>query len=91
MRGGLVVDVVAVQSEGVEGRLEVDGVGQHDGVGDQGQAQGLLGLLGMVAAADVAFVGEEHPAAQRVQALPRRSSGPVRRRARGDRLVRTGR
>ena len=63
MRGGLVVDVVAVQSEGVEGRLEVDGVGQHDGVGDQGQAQGLLGLLGVMPAADVVFVGEEQSAA----------------------------
>jgi len=27
MRGGLVVDVVAVLSEGIEGDLEVDGVG----------------------------------------------------------------
>lgn len=60
---------MAVLAQGVEDVLEVDGVKDHDGVGHEGEAQRLFGLLVVVAAPDVALVGEEDPPAEGVKAF----------------------
>jgi hypothetical protein len=48
--GGLVGDGVALAAEGVEDVLEVEGVEDHHGVGDEREAERLFGLLVIVAA-----------------------------------------
>ncbi|GEM_PF-1483318 len=69
VRGGFVGDGVAVVAQGIEGVAEICRRPQDRGVGDEGQAQGLIHLVVEVAATNMALVGEEQIAAQRVQAL----------------------
>lgn len=57
---------VALFLEACQGLLVVDGVPDDDGVGDEVEAQGLVGLLLGLAFADVALVGEEQEAPQGV-------------------------
>jgi hypothetical protein len=52
---GIVADVVFLTCGGVEDVLQVDGVEDDDGVGDEGEAERLFGLLLVVAPADVAL------------------------------------
>lgn len=65
----LVVDVASLVAEPLYGQAEVLGGPGADGVGCDGQTPRLLGLVLKVAAANGAFVGVEHVAAQRVDAL----------------------
>jgi hypothetical protein len=51
---------------GAGGSLQVDGVPQDDGSGQQGQAAGAVALLVEVSVADLAEAVEEHGARQRV-------------------------
>ena len=62
-------DELAGGEELVEDALDVDGVPGDDRVDDDRQAQRLVGLLLGRALADVAFVGVEDGAAERVQLL----------------------
>lgn len=69
MRRELRGDRGTLVSQRVEGVAEVGGVPQDGGVGDECEAQGLVDLIVELAAPDVALVGEEQGATQRVQAL----------------------
>ena len=66
--GGLVVDVGCF-ADVIEGIAHVHGVPEDHGVGDDGQAEGLLGLALVVAVPNVPLVGKEQLAAQGVQRL----------------------
>jgi hypothetical protein len=57
--GGSVVTDVGRAAEFIEGVGHVHGVPQDDGVRDDGQAEGLLGLALVMAVPHVALVGEE--------------------------------
>ena len=65
----LVVYGVALGSEPFEDLPVAGRVPEYDGVGEEAEAQGPLGLLLGLALADVAFVGEEEEAPQGVQLL----------------------
>jgi len=56
-------DWVPIGTHGIKGIAEIRRGPQDCGVGDQGQAEGLIHLVVEVAAADVALVGEEQIAA----------------------------
>ena len=62
--GDSVVADVVCATEVIEGVGHVHGVPQDDGIGDDGQAEGLLGLALVVAVPYVAFVGEEELATE---------------------------
>ncbi|MGB0091278.1 MAG: hypothetical protein WBP81_01875 [Solirubrobacteraceae bacterium] len=62
-------DQLAVAAELIEDLLGVDGVPDDDRVARDGQTERLLGLLFRRAVADVALVGVEEMAAQRVELL----------------------
>ncbi len=66
---GLVGDREAFGAQGVEGIREIGRCPEHRGVGDEGQAKGLVDLVVEMTSSDVSLVGEEQLAAQRVQAL----------------------
>ncbi len=56
VRGGLVCDWgVPIGTQGIEGVAEIRRRSEDGGVGDQGQAEGLVHLVVEVAAADVAW------------------------------------
>ena len=69
VRRRLVCHRVAVSTQRVERAAEIRRRPEDGGVGDQGQAHGLIHLVVEVAATDVALVGEEQIATQRVQAF----------------------
>jgi hypothetical protein len=64
-----VVDEASLVAELLDGQAEVLGGPGADGVGRDGQTPRLFSLVLKVAATDGAFVGVEHVAAQRVDAL----------------------
>jgi hypothetical protein len=52
-------DRVAAGAQRVEGVAEVRGGPQHDGVGDEGEAEGLVDLVVEVTSPNMALMGEE--------------------------------
>ena len=63
------VTSIAVGPQGVERVAEIGRGPQHAGVGDEGEAQCLVDLVIEMTSSDVALMGEEQVAPQRMQAF----------------------